>query len=308
MPPVKARGSYKSSMPSKFRVNALIIVVLAVLFYLFFMTSKHDPAFSAINPFVEDPYDAMGSFGIQAAAFLSILSMVRAFLLYRASTPSEEQKAFLVRTQMFAVLVVLVTLVGDIAAMARYPLLWVGSSDGSKLAVLLGGLTLLAIVAGALVFRSTPAMSWQAIPSLRKRSVIVSFTSVIVLVFYPDHLRQSIPGALLTIIVGTILLFAPTWALGTALVPYRAANQHETNSLSNRLYDCKYQLGSVVVLGILLGLFLFLGELLGEGGVPLVRLAFVASVYVGLETTGVLIGYSFLEKPLGLFQRHLWQR
>src|SRR5215470_15338252 len=52
-------------MPNKFRINALILFALAILFYVFFMTSKHDGFLSVVNAFAEDPYDAVGSFGAQ---------------------------------------------------------------------------------------------------------------------------------------------------------------------------------------------------------------------------------------------------
>jgi hypothetical protein len=130
-------------MPSKFKINALIILALAALFYFFFMTAKHDPALSAVNAFAEDPYDAIGSFGVQAAAFIGILSTMRAFRLYRGNPPSDEQKVFLARTQVLAVLAVIVTLAGNIVAMARYPSIWIGSPYGYRLAALLSGLLFL---------------------------------------------------------------------------------------------------------------------------------------------------------------------
>jgi hypothetical protein len=289
------------AMSNKFGINALIIVTLAVLFYFFFMTAKHDPALSAVNAFAEDPYDAIGSFGIQAAALLGILSLIRAFRLYRESVPSEEQKVFLARTQMLAVLAVAVTLAGDIVAMARYPSLWIGSPDGYELAALLGGLALFAIVAGALVYRSVRETSLQTIPNVGKRAAVVSLASVVILAFYPDNLRQSTLGELFTVVVGAILLFAPMWAFGMSLVPYQTeVKQHEAITLSDWLNRYKHQIGFVILLGILMGLFLALGESTEGGGPHLPRFAFVASVYIGLETAAVLIGYSFLSKPLGL--------
>jgi hypothetical protein len=68
------------------------------------------------------------------------------------------------------------------------------------------------------------------------------------------------------------------------------------------LHLYKYQLAFVVALGIVMGLLFVLGESTEEGArLPLARLAFVASVYVFLESAGVLIGYLFLKEPLGLF-------
>jgi hypothetical protein len=292
-------------VPIKFRINALIIAALAALFYFFFMTAKHDPALSAVNAFADDPYDAIGSFGVQAAAFLGLLSLVRGFWPYRAGTLLDEQEVLLVRTQLLAVLAVVVTLGGDVVAMARYPSLWIASRAGCELAALLGALALLAAVAGALARRSSRGIGLPAIPNLWKRATIVCLAAAIILAFYPDDLRQSTLGGLFTVIAGATLLFAPMWAVGTALVPYHTEpRQHEPNSLSSWLHLYKYQLAFVAALGILMGLLFVLGEST-EGGtrLSLARLAFVASVYVFLESAGVLIGYSFLREPLGFSHR-----
>ena len=47
-------------MPKQYKVNACLTFVLAVLFYLFWQISKHQPALSQVNAFAEDPYDAVG--------------------------------------------------------------------------------------------------------------------------------------------------------------------------------------------------------------------------------------------------------
>jgi hypothetical protein len=89
------------------------------------------------------------------------------------------------------------------------------------------------------------------------------------------------------------------------LVPYRTVAQPDesvTRSDWLRLY--KYQVGFVILLGILLGLFIVLGESTEGGDTPhLTGLAFVALIYISLETAALLIGYGFLRKSLGLFQR-----
>jgi len=56
-----------------------------------------------------------------------------------------------------------------------------------------------------------------------------------------------------------------------------------------------------MLVGIVAGLIIVLAEST-EGGAPLglARLAFVGSVYVGLETAALLLGYLFLSMPLGL--------
>jgi len=101
-----------------------------------------------------------------------------------------------------------------------------------------------------------------------------------------------------------MLLFAPMWVLGFALVPYQTEGQPQgAMTRFSWLRKYKYQVMLVILLGILLGLFLVLGESTEGGAKPhLTGLAFVALVYIGPETSAILIGYGFLRKPLGLFR------
>jgi hypothetical protein len=97
-------------MPGRLRINALIVLVLALLFTFFFDFTKHNPYLAPINPFAEDPYDAIGSFAMQAVFVLGILSLFRAFRPAGKTQPSGDRKLFLYRTQIALVLCVLVTL------------------------------------------------------------------------------------------------------------------------------------------------------------------------------------------------------
>ena len=97
------------------------VSIVAVSFYLFFMTAKHDPLLSKIIPFAFDPYDAIGSFGVIISAVLSIVAIIWTFRLYRSSSPTAGQKIFLARTRMAVVMTVLITAVFDLITMARHP-------------------------------------------------------------------------------------------------------------------------------------------------------------------------------------------
>lgn len=158
-------------MPTKFRVNVLIVFALAILFYLFFMASKHNPSLSGVNAFAEDPYDAVGSFGVQAAGLLSILSLIRAFRPYYDNSPSESQQVLLTRTQMLAILAITVTPASDIVAMVCYPSLWIRSRDGSELAVLLSSLSMLTILAGIRIYRSLRENSFAGYVKFLEKSL-----------------------------------------------------------------------------------------------------------------------------------------
>ena len=63
---------------------SLLVFVLAILFIICFDKSKHVPFLKQTNPFAVDPYDAVGSFGIQFVFFVAFLTVLRAFRPYKS--------------------------------------------------------------------------------------------------------------------------------------------------------------------------------------------------------------------------------
>ncbi len=55
----------------------VITCLLTLLFRIFFDVSKHNPALAKVNIFLEEPYDAVGSFGIQLAMLSALVSFLR---------------------------------------------------------------------------------------------------------------------------------------------------------------------------------------------------------------------------------------
>jgi hypothetical protein len=290
------------AMARRLKINTLLISALAALSWAYFDLSKHSAALAAVNPFAEDPYDAIGSFGVQVAAFLAILAWIRVFVAYFSGSLSPERQVLLARTQMLAVLAVGVTLAGDIVAVLRYPSLWFGLPAGYQLATLLAGLLLLTIAAGARLRQLVGALGLHGAPGAAQKAAVVSLGAAAALAVYPDSWRESTPGALFTVLVGAVLLFAPMRAWADCLVPYPAqTRQHEATTPSAWLHQHRLQLGAVILVGTILGLLLVLAESTEGGAWPsLARFVLVAAVYVGLETAGLLIGYVSLRKPLGL--------
>jgi hypothetical protein len=74
------------------RVTALVTLT-GILFCLFFQLAKGKP-FRDINPFGEDPYDAVGSFAIQIALLIGLLTYARALCL--RCDPAQANKARLI--------------------------------------------------------------------------------------------------------------------------------------------------------------------------------------------------------------------
>src|SRR5216684_2904787 len=121
-------------MPKPYKVNACLIFVLAVVFYLFWQLCKQQPALANVATFTEDPYDAVA--GPQFAIFTALLSVVRAFRPYQPDGAEDSQKVLLVRGAYLTCVSVAVTLGADMVAMLRYPYVWIGLPAGYTLAAI----------------------------------------------------------------------------------------------------------------------------------------------------------------------------
>lgn len=327
-------------MPRSVKVSALLTFGLAISLYPFFEICKHAPALSLVNAFAEDPYDAVGSFGIQLAPFLSLLTVQRAFRPYQSEQTRDSQQVLFARAAYFSCVAVAVTLVADMIAMIRHPSLWLGVSAGYLLAGLLGGMVLLTALVLWSLSRVTRPLPLRSPLQRWTKASACSLAGLLILAFYPEEVRQSMPGELLTIAVGAIFLFGLVWALGTAIAPsldtafedviddlvaaYQWEKAHTdlsdpslaldsvfekllalslVRSVLRWLNPRKHPWNIALLLGVCMGLALLLSEMSGEGGPPqLGKLAMVAAVFIGAECGGVLLGYALLAKPLGLFR------
>src|SRR5439155_12538428 len=62
----------------------------------------------------------------------------------------------------------------------------------------------------------------NVLPSLQGawiRAIGISLVGILILALYPANWRESIPGALFTVVVGMVCLFVSVWAWGAALSP-----------------------------------------------------------------------------------------
>jgi hypothetical protein len=206
-------------MPRTVKVSALLTFGLAILLFPFFEICKHAPALSLVNAFAEDPYDAVGSFGIQLAPFLSLLAVLRAFRPYPFEKTRDRQQVLFARAAYGSCVSVAVTLCADMIAMIRHPSLWLGVSAGYVLAALLGGMIFLTTLVLWTLSRVTRPLPLPSPVQRWTQASAFSLAGILILALCPEALRQSIPGALLTIAVGALFLFVLVWALGTAIAP-----------------------------------------------------------------------------------------
>lgn len=323
-------------MPKHYKVTACLVVLLAALLYIFFQVSKHQPALAQVNAFADDPYDSVASFGVQFSIFTALLTLIRAFRPYQPDHVPDEQKVLYVRSALITCISVVVVMLADVIALLRYPAAWLGSAAGYTLAALVILLALCALLLGWLIHHTS-----RALRSARTRTTWlsvggISLAVILVLALYQADWRQTVWGEFLTVLVGTTCFFATVRAWELCLAPaLNTSFEDSIDDIASIYRSCKARMGylsglfmvlekvqkwplvnwlnprkhawnGIILFGILMGVLLTLAETFGEGGPgphQIGRLAIIASVFISLESAGVLLGYILLAQPLGLFRR-----
>lgn len=256
------------------RVTALITFA-AVVFYLFFQINKRGP-FRDINPFGDDPYDAIGSFAIQGALLIGILTYARA--LHLRASPSQAPKARLIlRGNVLVLFAILVTLIADgFAEILRPfpPTYW-----GSVLLVELGLMFLLAlisVIALNVVFARIPAVAPP-----RDLTPADGIDDLWTLARVPVAKAGAfLPPAF----VEWVMRFNSDWLF--ARVPW----------LNPRTHSWRF----ACALGLLVGMGLVVAQL-QEGLPPSPKIGFiVAGIFMSGEFAATLVGFAVLGGYLGL--------
>jgi hypothetical protein len=274
--------------------GSLLAAYVAAAFLMFFQFTKHDPTLSAILPFGDDPYDAVGSFGVIIAGLLAVLAVVRA-----VQVPTRRRKGLVARTQAAITAAVAVTLGADVVAMARHVPMWFGRPGALELIALMLVLLALAVLLWFAARRSVRESPVQ--PTRWRRAVVVCAIAVAVLVVYPESLTSNAVGELFTILAGIVLLFVPMSALLEVLVPVDG-DSAESGEVRGLRIRASIQWLAVALVGIGIGVALLVGELMGrDAPAPALRVM-LASVYIGAALAGLAIGYYALRRPLALFE------
>src|ERR1051325_6208544 len=205
------------------RTISLVVFVLAVFFFAFVDTSKHIPFLAIINPFADDPYDAVGSFGIQLSFFAAAISLFRAFRPYLAKEIPANQLLLILRGETVALLAIFVTVSADSVALLRYGAMWKSSPAGWILVGLISVLILLTIVVSLQLYRIVGKLSLSFANRSWMRAPLF-LISILIFAVYPASMLESIPGGIFSALLGMIVLFISTWALATTIFPQNEAN------------------------------------------------------------------------------------
>jgi len=317
------------------KLHAVVVMILSMAFCAFFQVSKHEPAFRSLNPFGEDPYDSVGSFGVQFVLFLSALSLIRAFRPYPGDVLKENQ-AVLARGEMMVVLAVGITLVADLIAMVRHTTMWMGSIAGYVLGWMALGLFVVTVMEGWYLYGAAQTLGLKRGPHAWKSTAAVGTGAVVVVALYPESLRHYLFGELFTVLVGIAVLFVPIRIVSMNVVPEasgftdslddvasvysglkgasssfslvcdsleRVLDSSFMRAVTGVLNPRQHRWNLIVATAMLIGAALIIAELREPGSaVSTSRLFLLIAVYVGLETAGVATGYGLLSKPLRLFR------
>lgn len=317
--------------------DSLRLLVLAVLFYLFFAISKHWSPVAEVNPFAEDPYDAIASAAIQLVLFLAVLSLFRTFRPYREGLPSLHQMRLIAVGHFLGSLSVCLAFLGDLVALARHAALWQGANAGRWLVAATVGFALLSVEECWRNLRALRGLDVDPEGRIGVAALICAIGLVLALAIYPEEIRHGLAGAIVTALAGMVMLLVP---LGISVrSARRLRGTGSTDVVDDVIAICegikartprlsflyvildriqrarwamavsawinprrhRWRLG--IVAGCALGLALVFAEFWQEGAPNPSRLLLVGVVFIGIESASVLTGYGVLAEPLGLFRR-----
>jgi hypothetical protein len=322
----------------RLKFSALLVLGLSILFYFFFDFCKHAPVLGASNPYAEDPYDAVGSFGIFLAFVSAVLTMLRAFRPTQQNKPADGQIVLYLRAETVALLSVVVTLAADAIGLGRAVVTKGSFPAAIPLAGILGGMTFVTLGAAWIFLRA--ARSMEILPVRRSwwRAGIISGLVILILAFYPLQWRESgVPGGVFTALVGMSVLFVTTWGLATAIFPMNEFEYEDVfddvtaffqrgekrisgfagpinqagkpaafppmRGLLGWLNPRRHQWNLVILAAAAMGLMVVSVESLAEGmPTNLGRALLVVGVYVCIGGAGVVLGYVLFGKYLGIFR------
>jgi len=322
----------------RLKLATLLVFGLSIIFYLFFDFSKHAPALGAANPFTEDPYDAVGSFGIQLAFVSALLTVVRAFRPSPRKETTGGEASLLLRSGAVVLLTVAVTLAADVIGLGRAVVTNGSFPAAGPLAALLGGMAFVTLVSGWVFSRLRRGLGVSPASRPWGRAMIISGLAILILAFYPLAWRDSgIPGGIFTALAGMTLLFITVWGLATAIFPTAESKNEDIFSILSAIIQAmsrrfgraagyltwmgkitayppvhcllgwlnprRHRWNLVILAAVAIGLLLVLVEAVAEGMSPnLGRVLLVVGVYVSLEGAGVVSGYLLFGKFLGILR------
>lgn len=254
-----------------------LITLAALLFGVFFQLNKGRP-FRDINPFGDDPYDAVGSFAVQGALLIGLLTYARALRL-RFEAGQAAKSRLIVRGNLLVLGAILITLIADTLAEV------IGGTPAS-----FWGMVLLAELLGMWLFTlgcsAVFAVVWRRIPKVsppRDLTPADAIDDLWTLVRAPViKLKRVLPHRL----VDWVQRFDSDWLFARIHIHWLNPRTHPW------CFAC--------AIGLLVGLGLVVVQL--QEGLPpsLATGLLVAGIFISGEFVATLAGFALFGGFLGL--------
>jgi hypothetical protein len=291
------------------QLSATGALILTAMFNLFFDRTKHIPGLVSVNPFAEDPFDAVGSFGIQLGAACAMLAALRAFRTNLKTESLYNRYTYTLRAAGASMLAIIVTMLADLGALVRYPSLWRGSTGGTLLLAFTTGLLLLASGFCAYLIGLANRRSVCSKNPLRKPQIVPFLILLFLLVIYPAGWREGTAGAIITAGAGLVFLFVSVALLSKAMFPCPDVPEKDLiddlnlNRMPGLLNPRNHEWTLLALVAVILGILFACIEIVGEGvAAEIGRRLLVPLVFIFLESAGVFLGYALFRRFLGIIR------
>ncbi|RIE06627.1 hypothetical protein [Candidatus Cryosericum terrychapinii] len=274
-------------------------VCFAVIYGCFFFLCKRGAVLPALCAYTADPYDAVGSFGIQLAAIVCFVAFVRAMRMRQSANDGEV--LFFARSLAVVDLTVLATMVSDVIAMLRTVpswghavLGWSIFADNLVMAAASAMLCALAARAGRAPAPGVHLLPWRT-------TLLVWVVVAGMLAVYPSTWESGMLGGVLTALVGMLALFALVATGARSLLGYAQSMDagYGTTILGWPGRSVPWRRLAPVTFALLAAAGFATWTLVAEA-VPSSRVVTVLGVYALLEFCGVLTGHVTLTRFLEL--------
>lgn len=267
----------KHTLVKEVHLLAIFTTITSLVFWAFFTWSKTEQ-FAAVNPFAIDPYDAIGSFAFQIAVAISLLTLARSFQ-QRNTTISLHRLPFILRGMGIALVVTVITILGDGIAVATQSSLVTSSASGRELLIGLGVLTLFTISDG---------VGFILFLTGRRRSLSLYTTSK-----GTSSLGEALHDVYLMVLHPLAKMFPPVEKVDQWVKNHAKGFAW----ISPYTHPWRFMLG----VGIVLGLLINAADFLKEGLPPHIQVALIVmTIFILGELGATLLSFLLFGGFLGL--------
>ena len=263
----------------------LFTLAATLLFGVAFQISKQDPI-GPINPFAEDPYDAVGSIAVQVALAGAIISGVR-WARDRGEPALSVRRSWLtINAVIVSLASITITLATDALAVALHPLTGRSVWETALIfgLVFVGAVTVMAAIAAASAARRLAALQISDEQALINTLADLFDDALVVAGRTGLWVARQIP----------LLAHPVAWLteMGRRLLDWL-----NRSWISPRFHAWRFCLAC----GLVLGTWLLTAQLVLEGPPPSIAVALlITAIFLGVEISAVALGYLVFGGWLGI--------